>query len=160
MTQDALRIRPFQPGDEEAFRTLNEAWIAGLFHIEPKDREVLGNPLRYIIEPGGEVFMALDAGRAVGCCAMIAMPDHCFELAKMAVAEDQRGRGVGRQILNYSIDAMWCRGARRIYLETSSKLPNAIHLYQSIGFRPVPAEKLVPSPYQRADVFLELFPGS
>jgi ribosomal protein S18 acetylase RimI-like enzyme len=48
-------------------------------------------------------------------------------------------------------------GAKRLFLETNSSLTPAITLYKSLGFRDVPAERVEPSPYVRADVFLEMF---
>jgi hypothetical protein len=32
-----------------------------------------------------------------------------------------------------------------------------MRIYEALGFRHVPAERLVPSAYNRADVFMELF---
>ena len=84
------------------------------------------------------------------------MGDGSYELSKMAVAEQERGRGAGRQLLEWIVAEMRNRGARRLYLETNSKLQNAIHLYEAVGFRNVPTDKLKPSLYKRADVFMEL----
>ena len=47
-------------------------------------------------------------------------------------------------------------GATRLYLETHHSLTSAIRLYERAGFQRVPEERLTPSPYQRADVFMEL----
>jgi hypothetical protein len=47
-------------------------------------------------------------------------------------------------------------GAKLLYLETNSSLTPAITLYESLGFRHVPAELVVPSPYARADVFMKM----
>ena len=47
-------------------------------------------------------------------------------------------------------------GARALFLGSSTKLPNAVHLYESVGFRHVPAESLPPMKYVRADVFMEM----
>jgi GNAT superfamily N-acetyltransferase len=41
-----ITIRPFQPGDEDAFRTLNEQWIGKYFRVEEKHRgEGIGRAL-------------------------------------------------------------------------------------------------------------------
>jgi hypothetical protein len=40
-----VEFRHFAPGDETAFRELNEAWIAHHFVVEEKDRKVLNDPL-------------------------------------------------------------------------------------------------------------------
>src|SRR5471032_1664439 len=89
-------FRSFRPGDEEAFLRLNEAWIEKYFRLEEKDRETLGDPDRHFLGRGGYIVMAERAGRPVGCCALIALEDGRFEVAKMTVAENERGRGVGR----------------------------------------------------------------
>jgi hypothetical protein len=70
-----MEIVEFRPEHAEAFGTLNEAWIAKHFVLEPKDREVLDDPQGKIIAPGGRIFMAVEAGRPVGCVAMIRMTD-------------------------------------------------------------------------------------
>jgi putative acetyltransferase len=150
----SLIFRPFQPGDEAAFRELNEAWIRQFFAIEPKDLEVLGNPVENILRPGGEIVMAILDERPVGCCALLAMEDGSFELGKMAVAEECRGRGVGKELLAAVVNRARQIGAKRLYLETSTKLPNAIHLYEQQGFKHLPARQ---SPYARSNVYMELF---
>jgi GNAT superfamily N-acetyltransferase len=58
-------------------------------------------------------------------------------------------------MLQYVIDQARALGAIRLYLETSTKLANAIHLYESMGFCHLPPERRVPSPYARANVFME-----
>jgi GNAT superfamily N-acetyltransferase len=152
----ALLLRTFQPGDEEAFRTLNEAWIEAYFRLEEKDRQTLNDPRTFILAPGGQIFMALRDGEAIGCCALLALGNGNWEIAKMAVAEKERGQGIGRLLLDYVIEYAKARSIRRLYIETNSSLSNAIHLYRSVGFRPVPPERVQPSPYARADVYLEM----
>jgi GNAT superfamily N-acetyltransferase len=154
--QENVIFRPFQQGDEVAFRELNEAWIAAYFTIEAKDREVLGDPVTQVLEPGGEIVMAVKAGQPVGCCALLAMDDGSYEVAKMTVTERLRGEGIGQRLLRYVIDYAKALGARRLYLETSCKLKNAIHVYESLGFRHLPPERIRSSPYVRADVYMEL----
>ena len=146
-------IRRFERGDEAAFRELNEAWIAGHFVVEEKDWEVLNDPVGHIIEPGGALFMATLEGAAVGTCALLAMEGGSFEVAKMTVAEKCRGLGIGKKLLGHAIEYARAEGASRLYLETNRKLQNAIHVYESLGFRHLAPRA---SPYARADVFMEL----
>jgi GNAT superfamily N-acetyltransferase len=149
-------FRNFQPGDGEAFRTLNEAWIEKHFRLEEKDRETLGDPQRHILGRGGHIMMAERAGRPVGCCALIALGGGQFEVAKMTVAESERGRGLGRQLLEHLIEFARERSISRLYLETNTKLQNAIRIYEAVGFRHVPGDRVKPSPYTRANVFMEM----
>ena len=124
--------------------------------IETADRVVLENPVENILTPGGHIFMALIDDLPVGCCALLPMGPKEFELAKMAVLESERGRGIGRKVLEYAIAQAKKLGAERLYLETNRKLANAIHLYESVGFQPVSPDQVIPSPYARANVFMEM----
>lgn len=149
-----VELRLFQAGDEEAFRTLNEMWIEKLFTLEEHDREVLNDPARFILNPGGQIIVAVDSGRVVGCCGLMPMEPGVYEVAKMAVAEDYQGRGVGRKVLARTIEEGRVMGAKKLYLETNHTLVNAIHLYESLGFQHLPSAD---SPYARADVFMEMW---
>ena len=147
-----MEIVEFEPAHADAFRVLNEAWISKYFSLEPKDREVLADPQGKIIAQGGRIFMALADGAAVGCVALMKMPDGGFEVAKMTVSETLRGSGLGRLLMQRCIDAGAELGATRLYLETNSGLAPALGLYRAMGFR-----DLAPTdtPYARADVFME-----
>ena len=146
-------IVPFAPRHTAAWTALNEAWIARLFVIEPKDRIVLDDPVGQILDPGGHILMAEIDGRPVGCCALIAMADGGYELAKMAVDETVRGRGIGKRLMTAAVELARELKAPRLYIETNSSLKNAIGLYEAHGFRHMAAQ---PTAYARCDVWMEL----
>lgn len=150
-----ILLRAFIPGDEAAFRTLNEQWIARYFRIEDKDREVLNDPVGKILNYGGHIYFALIEEQAVGTCGLIALEPGVYEVAKMAVEESYRGAGIGRAILEYTVAEAAKLGAHRLYLETNKRLENAIHLYEAVGFRHLDPNRVKPSPYARANVFME-----
>jgi putative acetyltransferase len=152
-----MTVRQFEAGDETAFRELNEAWIAGNFVVEDKDWEVLNDPVGKILRPGGALLMAVEDGVAIGTCALLPMKDGAFEVAKMTVAEKCRGLGIGKKLLAHVIEYAEGTGAKRLYLETNNKLRGAIHVYESLGFRHLPPERVHPSPYARANVYMELW---
>ncbi len=148
-----IRIVAFAPRHAAAWKSLNEAWIARHFAIEPKDRAVLDDPMGEILDKGGRIFIAECAGETVGCCALQAMEDGGFELAKMTVDERMRGAGIGRLLIQACIDAAGEAGAHRLYLETNAKLTPALTLYRSMGFMDLPRQ---PTPYARCNVWMEL----
>jgi len=147
-------IVPFRPELAPAFAQLNRAWIEELFTIEAADLAVLQDPETSIIQPGGQIFFALEGGAVVGTAAAIRISPARVELAKMAVSPTHRGHGLGERLGQAVID--WSRqaGAGTIFLVTNSKLANAIRLYQRLGFRhaTLPGH----SEYARADVYMEL----
>jgi putative acetyltransferase len=148
-----MEIVEFAAEHADAFRTLNEAWIAKYFTIEAKDREVLDDPQGRIIANGGRIFMAFQEGEPVGCVALIRMADGGYEVAKMTVSESLRGSGLGRRLMQRCIEAGAEAGAPRLYLETNSSLAPALGLYRAMGFRKI-AEPPA-TDYVRCDVWME-----
>jgi putative acetyltransferase len=152
-----IEIRSLQAGeDSTAFRTLNEEWITRYFTLEKMDRETLGDPENMILRKGGHIFMGFLGRQAVGCVALIPMGDGVYELSKMAVSPELRGLGIGRRLIQYAVTQAKQIGARSLFLASNAKLKNAVHLYESIGFRHVPSDSLPPPHYTRANVFMEM----
>lgn len=154
MTAEALTYRSYQPGDAEIFARLNEEWITTYFVMEDEDCNVLFHPESEILAPGGHIFFVALGPETVGCCALISLERGVFELAKMAVQNRFRGRGIGRKLLSHVLEEARALGARKLVLQTSSRLENAIHLYAEAGFRHVP--QIAGHQYARADVTMEL----
>jgi len=156
-TPSEVEIRPLIAGEDAiAFRILNEEWITRYFALEKKDIETLGDPENAILRKGGHIFMVYLNAKPVGCVALIPIGAGVFELSKMAVSPECRGRGIGRRLIEHAISQARMLGATSLFLGSSTKLPNAIHLYESVGFRHVDPESLPPMPYTRADIFMRL----
>lgn len=151
-----INIRPFAPGDAAAFHDLNKQWITTLFRMEASDEAALSNPEGTILMPGGAIFMAELGGSVIGCIALVPMPDLCYEVAKMAVAPEAQGRGIGRGLLEAAITWARAHGAKRLFLGSNTRLTPALRLYESVGFQHLTAERRPVSPYARADVFMEM----
>jgi N-acetylglutamate synthase-like GNAT family acetyltransferase len=156
-TPPAIEIRPLMAAeDATAFRTLNEEWITRYFALEEKDIETLGDPENTILRKGGQIFMVHLNAKPVGCVALIPIGGGVFELSKMAVSPECRGQGIGRRLIEFTIGQARMLGASSLFLGSSTKLPSAIHLYESVGFRHVRPESLPPVPYTRANIFMRL----
>jgi GNAT superfamily N-acetyltransferase len=151
----SIVVRPFRAGDEAAFRDINLEWIERYFAVEAKDREVLGDPRKYILDAGGVILLACEGEEPVGVVSLIVIGDGEVELAKMGVRPSAQGKGAGRLLMAAAIAKAREIGMRRIYIETNSVLGPALKLYRDAGFQPL--REAVPSPYARADVQLELF---
>jgi putative acetyltransferase len=151
-----LIIRPLRDeSDAAAFRALNEEWIARHFAIEAQDRRQLDDPIAAYIDTGGEILIAERDGRAIGCVALMPDGTGAYELSKMAIAPELRGQGAGRALLSAAIEHARGLGASSLFLGSSRKLANAVHLYEALGFEHVAPETLH-MPYARADVFMQL----
>lgn len=152
----SMEIVDYRPELADAFKALNEAWITTLFALEPKDREVLGDPQGKIIDKGGQVLFVAEAGEVVGCVALLKLADGGFEVAKMAVADSHKGRGLGHALMAACVERARAAGAPRLYLETNSALAPAMALYRGFGFRELTGMQRGPSDYARVDVWMEL----
>lgn len=157
VTDANVTVVDYEPRFRSAFRTLNEAWIQQYFRIEPADVKVLEAPDEYILAPGGHILVALHGAEPVGVCALIRHSAAVYELAKMAVAPAQQGRGVGRTLGEAAIRRARECGAERLFLESNRKLLPALALYRRLGF--VEVKGGPPSPYQRSDIRMELALG-
>jgi len=148
-----IQIVDFIPAYQAAFRQLNEEWITTWFRMEEGDYKALDHPREYILDKGGHIFMALYKGEPVGTCSLIRMDDDSFELAKMGVSPKTQGLGIGYLLGRACIEKARALGARRVYLESNTRLKPAINLYHKLGFRKVAGP---PSPYERCDIQMEL----
>jgi N-acetylglutamate synthase-like GNAT family acetyltransferase len=136
------------------FESLNREWIEQYFEIEEADLVIFANPFKEIVEPGGQIFFVIEDGKAVGTCAVIRMKEGVYELAKMAVSSEARGRGHGDLLIESVIDFAKQAGAERLILVSNTRLKPAIALYEKHGFKSVPITDA--EDYKRVDIQMEL----
>ena len=139
----ALTLVTYTPAYAAEFATLNYAWIEAYFAIEAEDRAALEAPQAYALDAGGEIFFLLEAGVPVGTVAMVPFKGNsngkAFELAKMAVREDRRGRGYGQHLMRACLDFARTQSADEIVLITNDVLEPALRLCRRWGFVAMPA---------------------
>lgn len=151
--QHLVEIIDYAPGFRDDFKRLNYEWIEQYFQIEDADRQALEHPDEKILDPGGHIYMACYRGEVVGTCALIRLDNVTYELAKMAVTEGARGKGVGWLLGQAAIAKARELGAQQLYLESNTALQPAIRLYQKLGFQQVVGK---PSPYARCNIQMTL----
>lgn len=148
-----IEVVTFEPQWRDCFYTLNVAWLKKYFVIEPIDEQVLRHPEQAVLEPGGAIFFARLGAAIIGTCALLHAAPGVYELSKMGVDEAFRGRGAGRRLLDAAIAEFHRRGGHMLFLESSSSLKPALHMYEQAGFVLQPG--LRPgSHYARADVYM------
>ena len=154
---DSLKIVPFNTDFKSAFESLNKEWIEEYFTMEEEDLKTLQNPESYVMERGGEIFFALLDGDVVGTAAMIQTSKGVYELAKMAVAKNLQGLGIGKKLLKRCIDFSKEKEATEIFLITNDSLKPALNLYLSCGF--VLNEQNDDNRYERGNTKMNLILG-
>jgi DNA-binding MarR family transcriptional regulator len=149
-----VEIIPYARRYRADFKRLNLEWLERFFEVEPIDEEVLSSPERFILKPGGALFLARHkSGEIVGTCALLRSGGDRYELTKMAVTERLRGLHIGSRLLRAAIDEARRRGARELFLESSTRLGPALRLYEANGFRHTPRPR-GPGHYARSDVYM------
>jgi ribosomal protein S18 acetylase RimI-like enzyme len=128
-------ILPFRDEFADAFRRLNLQWLEGYGLLEEADLPYLNDPRHTIIDAGGAILVATKANEVLGTVAILARGDRIFELAKLAVAPQAQGRGLGRRLASSAIASAAALGARQIVLCSNTRLVAALRLYESLGFR-------------------------
>ena len=150
----AIAIVPFQKEYAKAFYDLNIEWLETFFYVEDFDREVLSKPEKYILDPGGHIFFALEENLVLGTVALLKRGNGTFELTKMAVLPNQRGRKIGQQLMQHCIDFAKQQSFIQLFLYSNTLLENAIYIYRKYGFKEIPVE--ADSPYKRSNIKMEL----
>ena len=146
-----LKIIKYDSAYARDFYELNIEWLKTYFYVEPYDEEVLRNPEKYILDPGGYILFVLLDDRVVGTLALMRTDkDEILELTKMAVSPNMRGRKIGQQLMKYSIDFARSKGYDALLLYSNTILENAIYIYRKYGFEEVPLEP--DGPYKRGNI--------
>jgi ribosomal protein S18 acetylase RimI-like enzyme len=140
---------------EQEFRQLNEHWISRFFTLEDSDIELLSNPQKYILDKGGNVFIALQDGKVVGCCALLVHGIYTCELAKMVVDPKFQGQGIAYKLSTKLIEKAKERGFKRIILEGNTKMEASIALYRKLGFNETSIHNQTKL-HCRCNVFMEM----
>lgn len=149
-----IEIIPYEDRHAADFKRLNLEWLNGFDLFEDADLKHLDHARDGIIDQGGEIWIAMDGGEAVGSVALVPHAPGVVELIKLAVTARVQGQGVGRRLSEKVIARARELGAKRIELVSSHKLTSALKLYESLGFKygPLPADP----GYATTDIFMEL----
>ena len=147
-----IEIVGFNKKYSEQFFILNKAWIEESWHLEDSDKKDLLNPDK-IVDNGGQVFFALENKIAIGTVAMIKSSDDRFELAKMTVQEDFRGKGIANMLMDECLKFAKQNSSREIFLISNDSLTIARNLYDKYGFKEV---ELDSQKYDRGNVKMRL----
>jgi hypothetical protein len=149
-----VEIVPFEDRYAGDFARLNREWLEDHGLIEPIDERHLRDPRGTIVAGGGELFLALRDGVVVG--HLRDSPRRRRRLrARQADGGGERARSRHRpRLTQQALGLARAAGARTVRLYSSSRLPAAVRLYESMGFRhlPMPSD----ADYTTADVYMEL----
>ena len=145
-------INEYETKFDKDFFVLNKAWIEESWILEESDKKDLLNPDK-IVHNGGQVFFALENQKVIGTVAMINSSENRFELAKMTVQEDFRGKGIANMLMDECLKFAKENKANEIFLISNDSLTIARNLYDKYGFKEVDLDS---QKYDRGNVKMRL----
>jgi putative acetyltransferase len=150
---EGIRIIPYAAQYESDFKSLNLEWLDHYHLTESHDLMVLDDPQGTIMDKGGAIYLAEWGGQIVGSAALMKEHEGVYELAKMAVTEEFRGKGISKLLIEKCLEKARELKAKKVTLFSNHQLLTAISLYEKYGFRHVEVKD---SPFETADVRMEL----
>jgi putative acetyltransferase len=129
-----LRVVPWDDPHAEELRAAQRADIVARYggDFEPGHRPTAADIAVFVVAYDGET--------PIGCGAFRDLVDEqpTVEVKRMYVRPEYRGRKIGQLILRDLETRARERGAIRVRLETGTRQPEAVQLYEGAGYRQIP----------------------
>lgn len=130
-------VAPGHPSSPEAVRLLR--LLDAELHARYPASSVHGFDPAAAGPVAGAFLLARIGGEAVGCGAVRPLEPGVGEIKRMFVLPESRGRGVARAILGALEEAARTLGLTTLRLETGTRQPEALALYEACEYRRIPA---------------------
>ncbi|MFT3675587.1 MAG: GNAT family N-acetyltransferase [Chitinophagaceae bacterium] len=136
-----IQIRPIAPGDNHTLARIIRDSLAefgankpGTVYYDPTTDHLY----ELFREPRSGYFVAEQDGQLLGGAGIFptaGLPADTCELVKMYLAPAARGKGLGRRLVDYSMEQARSLGFAQVYLETMPELQQALAMYARLGFQ-------------------------
>lgn len=88
--------------------------------------------------PKSVLWVAESDGEVLGCCGLLPIAgigDEYVELVKFYLSPEARGKGVGKALMQKTIDSAKELGYKGVYLESLPHFATAVKMYEKDGFQ-------------------------
>ena len=112
-----------------------------LDHVDPAEAERMSRALAVDPDTIAATVLVLADGRAVGHAALRDLGNDfagSLEVKRVYVAPDARGTGISRRLMAELERLAAVAGAHRLILQTGDRQPEAVALYERIGYSRIP----------------------
>lgn len=148
----SLEIINYNNKYHHQFKNINLHWLNKYELYEKADDALLNYPNEFI-KNGATIFLAYLDNKIVGTICINPINDNSVEILKFAVLDGYKGLGIGTQILQSALNFCKENGFKTIVLESSSKLQQALRLYEKFGFKHI---EIKDTHFITADIKMEL----
>lgn len=137
-----ITIRPIQTTDNailakiirSCFHDYEVKCTAGTVYQDPTTDDLFS----LFQTPKSQLWVAELEGKIVGCCGIFPtenLPENCTELVKFYISENGRGKGIGKALLEKTIESAKELRYSQIYLESIPEFSTAVSIYEKQGFK-------------------------
>lgn len=143
MTTGEVQYREIRPDDNSALAKM----IRAVFdeHGAPHPGTVYSDPTTddlYTLfkAPKSVLWVAEEKGELLGCCGVYpteGLPTGYAELVKFYLTAAARGKGIGKTLMEKSIESAKDLGYTDLYLESLPQFAKAVNLYEKQGFKSI-----------------------
>jgi len=124
----------FETPDQPDVHALIAELDAYLYSLYPPEN-VYALDIASLLEPNVVFAVARDlSGTALGCAAVVVTPEY-GEIKRMYVRPAARGLGLARKLIATLEEAAAARGCSVFMLETGPTMPEALALYERMGYK-------------------------
>ena len=111
-------------------------------HDAPKNGTVYSDPTTDHLYESFQIeksvlWVAENNNKILGCCGVYpttGLPKQCVELVKFYLPKESRGKGIGKILMEKSIDWAGKFGYSELYIESLPQFSKAVNMYQKQGF--------------------------
>lgn len=133
-------IRTIQPADNKALAQIIRAAFEE--YDAPKTGTVYAdnttNNLYELFQKENTImWVAEEDGIILGCCGVYpteGLPSGCAEMVKLYLHKNARGKGIGKSLMQQSIESAKKMGYNALYIESLPQFSRAVHMYERVGF--------------------------
>jgi putative acetyltransferase len=161
-----LQIRPMQSHQADDVKRVIMTVVCELFAGDSSQARVekalrsyetqglltdIENSQTHYFDRNGTFLVLLDGERVVGMGGIRPLDESIAELKRMWFLPEYRGRGLGRRLAEELLQFARSAGYTYVRLDTARNQPQALRLYQRLGFHEIPRYN-----DSSCDVFMEL----
>ena len=111
----------------------------GMSHTDPAELALVMAALSVDPETIAATVLAIsDGGTPTGHAALRPHGEDGWEVKRVIVLSEARGEGVGNGLMTQLEEIARAAGVKRLILQTGDRQPEAVRLYERLGYLPIP----------------------